>query len=246
MTMSKLRIPTYGHGVLPYQWTRFVLSVLTLVFSIVAGALAVKILTMGKTEIRNIRHGLPAGATLKIDTSHLRHVDIVLIVANMLLSNGASNPVLFLLQDSFHIIPPTSSLYARLSRLPFKMRTPLSTTTLKMQAWSMLLGTLAMIGVMIPLTIVIRNDSAIVEGMSSEQLSALGVSVKYWDYTFVKNTAILPWIAILFAIPLTAVTFMALARAPAIPSASSAALNDSTPPSEEAGIVEKVPSSERV
>jgi len=105
---------------------------------------------------------------------------------------------------------------------------------------------LAMIGVMIPLTMVIRNDSAIVEGMSSEQLSALGVSVKYWDYTFVKNTAILPWIAILFAIPLTAVTFMALARAPAIPSASSAALNASTPPSEEAGIVEKVPSLERV
>ena len=41
-----------------------------------------------------------------------------------------------------------------------------------------------MIGGMIPLTMVVRNGSAKVEGLSNEQLAALGLSDKYWDYTF--------------------------------------------------------------
>ena len=66
---------------------------------------------------------------------------------------------------------------------------------------------------------------------------------KLTDGHSVKVVAIVPWLAILFAIPLTVVTFMALSRAPVN---SSLATLSSTPPSGEVGGIEKAPSSEKV
>ena len=58
-----------------------------------------------------------------------------------------------------------------------------------------------------------------------------------------KVVAIVPWFAVFFVIPLTSITFVALAHAPV---SSSLVVLGSTSPSGEVGTIEKAPISERV
>jgi len=205
-------------NVLPLPWTRLFLSTMTLVMSIVAGAVTVQLFIKGHKQKRFVNTHAPTGVQVHIDNDDIKNIGVGVLLASSLLSSAASNPLLFLLQDMFHVVPASLAL-------PWGLRLPdvlLSTTTLPMQAWSMLVTNLAVIGTMVPFTLIARHHAAKVTATAAgvaipaatlaQMEQALGVHSVYWDIQFIRVVAVAPWVSLLFSIPLMVVSFIALMR----------------------------------
>ncbi|TDL24487.1 hypothetical protein BD410DRAFT_90935 [Rickenella mellea] len=203
---------------LPMPWTRLILSGLTLVWSIVAGALCVQVFIQGNKRSKFIRSHAPAGVEISVNTNDITHLNIGVFIASSLLSSASSNPLMFLLQDMFHVIPPSAAL-------PWGLRLPtdrISTRTLRMQAITMLVTSVAVVGATIPFTITARQKEAMVVATMGNiklpdsfvlQLEAsLGVTRIYWHTMYIRVVVFVAWISVLFAIPMTAVTVVAWLR----------------------------------
>ncbi|KAF7369225.1 hypothetical protein MVEN_00250200 [Mycena venus] len=201
------------HNDLPLGTVRLVFAVLTLVFSIVAGGLCLKIWTKHHTSEKLLNSNLPPGVSAVLEYQDVKTTSILLFVSNHLVTFTASHIVIIMLHDIFKIIPP---FILRRIRLP---QQPLSSVTLPYQAAALLVATTCLviagafhtqfifsrIG-----TVAVHEGGMEVPAMTIQAtLDRLGIALPYRDVHYIRISAELPWPTVFFALGANVVTLAA-------------------------------------
>ncbi|KAJ7182860.1 hypothetical protein C8R43DRAFT_1229116 [Mycena crocata] len=204
------------HNDLPFGRVRLVFMVLTLVFSIVAGGLCLKIWTKQHTTQNHINDNLPSGTSAVLEYKDVKTTSICLFVANHLVTFTVSHIVIIMLHDILKIIPPFV-----LRRLPFNIPTErlLSSVTLPYQAAALLFSTVCLLVASVFHTLFVFTHSgtvAVHQGSTELPTSAiqgtldkLGVAMPYRDVYYIRISAELPWPTIFFALGANIMTLAA-------------------------------------
>ncbi|KII89016.1 hypothetical protein PLICRDRAFT_40664 [Plicaturopsis crispa FD-325 SS-3] len=203
---------------LPLRWTR--VGVLTVLFglSILSSALCIKMFERHSSVKHMLRQNAPAGVTVNIKYTSVQTAVILLFLSANLVTLLSSHIVLFLLQDMYHVIPPSFitrfNLQRALSRQP-------SNSTLVHQAW---LFPLSLVLFVLPLGFLTRTvfmgSATLVsapEGSESavrEELRMLGINLAYRDTPYIRVVPLASYPTVLFLLIAIAITFAAYLRRP--------------------------------
>ncbi|KAJ6606834.1 hypothetical protein B0H10DRAFT_2073943 [Mycena sp. CBHHK59/15] len=208
-TRLRLVLRRFLHNDLPLGGARFVLLLLLMVFSIVGNGLCLKIWTKHHHSQKLLDASLPPGVAATLEYSDVKTASILLFVAHQFVTLTSSHIILAMVEDIFHLLPP--SLVRRM-RLPAK---PASSVTLAHQAWALLLSTVCLSVAAGFLTAFVFTRSGRVtvhRGAAStvqSTLDSLGIALPYRDVEYIRIAAELAWPAVFFALPSTAVTLVA-------------------------------------
>jgi len=167
------------------------------------------------TKAKNAANkNVPAGTKVIIDYNDVQTTAILLFLSSTVLTCLASNILMVLIQDMYHIIPESIALRLKLSGKT------LSTSTLAYQAVGLVFSTILVIIPLAFLTafvftkeakvVVTENGKVVMEcppppGM----LDDLCVQIIYDKTPYIRINAELPWATVLFGIIGTLITFVA-------------------------------------
>ncbi|KAJ7665792.1 hypothetical protein B0H17DRAFT_1210797 [Mycena rosella] len=205
------------HNELPLGALRLVFMVLALVFSIVTGALCVKIWTKHHHSQKVLDANLPSGVSAVLGYHDVKTTSILLFVANNLVTFAVSHIVMAMLQDLFHIIPPFV-----LRRLNMKLpQQPISSVTLPHQAAALLVSTACFVvaAVFHTMFVFTRSGTLTVHDGAGEApaataavqavLDRLGISTRYREVQYIRISAEMPWPTVFFILGVNIVTLAA-------------------------------------
>ncbi|KAJ6551163.1 hypothetical protein B0H19DRAFT_162886 [Mycena capillaripes] len=201
------------HNDLPLGTVRLVFMILSLVFSIVAGGLCLKIWTKHHTSQKLLNANLPSGISAVLEYQDVRTTSILLFVANHLVTFTTSHFAIAMLHDIFKIIP-------QFVLRRFKpMNGPLSSVTLPYQAAALLVATTCFIVVAAFHTdfVFTRSGTLAVHQGAAElpastiqgTLDHLGIALPYRHVQYIRISAEMPWPTAFFVLGATIVTLVA-------------------------------------
>ncbi|KAJ7767978.1 hypothetical protein DFH07DRAFT_808309 [Mycena maculata] len=203
------------HNDLPLGGLRLALMLLTLVFSIVAGALCVKLWTQHNTVQKHLNANLPSGVSAVLEYQDVKITSILVFITNNLLTFAVSHIFLAMLQDIYNIVPPSMLRRFGLT-LPEQ---PLSNITLPHQVIGMLVTTALFVAASAlhtafvfsrSSTVTVHQGSAELPGSAVQSvLDRLGIALPYRDTQYIRVSAELPWPAVLFAVLANVATLVA-------------------------------------
>jgi len=201
------------HNDLPLGAVRLVFAILSFVFSIVGGALCLKIWTRHHSSQKLLNNNLPPGVSAVLEYHNVKTTSILLFVVNNVVTMVTSHIAIIMLHDIFKIVPP---FVLRRIRLPQK---PLSSVTLPHQAIALLVSTacLAVAGGFHMQIVFSRSYNVAVHQGSTElpvtmiqaTLDRLGISLPYRDVPYIRISAEMQWPAVFFAVGANVVTLAA-------------------------------------
>ncbi|KAJ7444569.1 hypothetical protein B0H11DRAFT_2088713 [Mycena galericulata] len=205
------------HNDLPLGGLRLLFMFLTLVFSITAGALYVKVWTEHNTVQKHLNANLPSGVSSAVlGYADVKTTSILVFVANNLLTFAVGHILLAMLHDMFKIVPP---FVLRRITLP---KEPLSSVTLPHQVVGVLVGTVLFVIASAVHTgfVFLHSETLVVHSGSAElpmsaiqsTLDKLGIMLPYRDTQYIRITAELPWPTVFCAVLTNAVTVVAWYR----------------------------------
>jgi len=185
----------------PYRLARLSSLFLSFAFGVVGFGIGLNALVKSNDDKNRLRHSVPPGTNVNINTSDVFASGVVVTVASGLIAlfSFFSFPSVLLSSRSFtssRILSAQSAILAFLSIFLFSALIPFTDFVANRQA-----KVTAFIGTIPVPDAVIRSIEA-----------SLGASPIYKDIGYLKNTAILPWFAFLFGVTSATLTFLAARR----------------------------------
>ncbi|KDQ53966.1 hypothetical protein JAAARDRAFT_49575 [Jaapia argillacea MUCL 33604] len=192
----------------PLRLPRLVVLLLACVFGVVSFALGIDAIVQSNQQKALVRRSVPKGTVVHIDTEDILSAGGVMTAACGLLG-------LFSFFFAFTLLAP------RL--LSSNVNPPISTRTLPLQSRILAFLTIFILATEIPVSIfVAKREAKVTAFIGKIQLpdsiiqsveKSLGVTRVYHELKYLRNIAILPWVAFLLALIATVLSYLAWTRA---------------------------------
>lgn len=199
---------------IPLKKTRVTLLSIVFATALIGEVAAINAVIKSNSKKKAARKSLPSGSVLHINTTDIEDADIVLFVVADLLVSQVGAFIAFILKDWFKPYWPPRLTHPR-DGIPY------STRMLKFEAWYLLCNLLAIIAVLIPTTVfaatkspqifgTLPSGAPIPQSTIQQGEMAFGVVGRYWNYFPVRLAVISNWVNIIFTVPATIASFVAL------------------------------------
>jgi len=203
---------------MPLGQTRFSLLVCSSVFAIFSWSVCVNLLLKFKADEDALNRSVPAGVTVGLQYDDVTTAAIVLLAASVFTMLTTSSIFITMLYDLYWHSSLPSNLDSRLN----VTRQPITTRSLPYQIVALLFSAVFLVITAVFQTVIVFIQHGTVtvsfsgievEPFSLEEImNNIGISAVYADISYIRITAELPWLAVLFILPATIVTAIAAYR----------------------------------